>query len=160
MPGPKKHAADGCHQCLKEDPVDLLAACRAVGLRRTQLLENVLEVLRAHPEPVKIGDLLKARGIRGTCDPATLYRLLLRLETKGLVRRIGLHERAAHYTLHRAHHHDYVVCRECGDVATLKMDCPVEKLETEVARRTGFREVYHELQFYGVCPRCAGKKSA
>jgi Fe2+ or Zn2+ uptake regulation protein len=160
MVGPKKHHATDCQQCRQEPPVDLLAACRAVGLRRTQLLENVLEVLRTHPEPVKIGGLLKARGIRGTCDPATLYRLLQRLEAKGIVRRIGLHERAAHYTLHRAHHHDYVVCRECGDVATLKMACPVEKLENEVGRRTGFREVYHELQFYGVCPQCAGSKSA
>jgi Fur family ferric uptake transcriptional regulator len=34
------------------------------------------------------------------------------------------------------------------------MACPVEKLEREVGRRTGFREVYHELQFYGVCPQC------
>jgi Fur family ferric uptake transcriptional regulator len=137
-----------------ETPAALLAACRAAGLRRTQLLERVLAVLQAREEPVNIGDLRQARGIRGACDPATLYRLLQRLETIGLVRRIGLHERAAHFALHRAHHHDYVVCRECGDVAALPMACPVEKLEREVGRRTGFREVYHELQFYGVCPQC------
>jgi len=159
MAGHPKHQNSSCQQCGQETPAELLAACRAAGLRRTQLLENVLEVLRTHAEPVKISGLLQARGIRGTCDPATLYRLLQRLETKGLVRRIGLHERAAHFTLHRAHHHDYVVCRECGDVATLKMDCPVEKLENEVGRRTGFREVYHELQFYGVCPKCSARSA-
>lgn len=137
-----------------ETPAALLAACRAAGLRRTQLLERVLAVLQGRDEPVSIGDLQQARGIRGACNPATLYRLLQRLEAIGLVRRIGLHERAAHFALHRAHHHDYVVCRECGDVAALPMDCPVEKLEREVGRRTGFREVYHELQFYGVCPQC------
>ncbi|HTB62047.1 MAG TPA: transcriptional repressor [Opitutales bacterium] len=137
-----------------ETPAGLLAACRAAGLRRTHLLERVLAVLRQRDEPVNIRDLQQARGIRGACDRATLYRLLQRLEAIGLVRRIGLHERAAHFTLHRAHHHDYVVCRECGDVATLQMACPVEKLEREVGRRTGFQEIYHELQFYGVCPRC------
>jgi Fur family transcriptional regulator, ferric uptake regulator len=160
MAGPKKHRVTGCEKCGIEQPGDLLAACRAVGLRRTQLLQNVLEVLRTRAEPIKIGDLVQARGIRGTCDPATLYRLLQRLESHGLVRRIGLHERAAHFALRRAHHHDYVVCRQCGDVATLDMDCPAEKLEAAVERRTGFREVDHELQFYGVCPRCAAARSA
>jgi Fur family ferric uptake transcriptional regulator len=159
MAGPKKHDSAGCQKCGRETPAELLAVCRAAGLRRTHLLENVLEVLRTHSEPIKIGDLVLAKGIRGTCDPATLYRLLERLESRGIVRRIGLHERAAHFTLRRAHHHDYVVCRECGDVATLDMDCPAEKLETEVGRRTGFREIYHELQFYGVCPRCAAKSA-
>jgi Fe2+ or Zn2+ uptake regulation protein len=138
----------------------LLAACRAAGLRRTRLLERVLRVLQMHPAPVSTGELLAARGIAGACDPATLYRLLQRLEEKGLVRRIGLHERSAHYALRRDHHHDYVVCRECGDVELLKMECPVERLEREVGRRTGFREIYHELQFYGICPQCSREISA
>jgi Fur family transcriptional regulator, ferric uptake regulator len=138
----------------------LLAECRAAGLRRTRLLERVLRALQAREQPVNIGELLATRGIAGACDPATLYRLLQRLEEKGLVRRIGLHERAAHYALRRAHHHDYVVCRDCGDIELLEMDCPVEKLEREVGRRTGFQKVYHELQFYGVCPDCGGKGGA
>jgi Fur family ferric uptake transcriptional regulator len=124
------------------------------------LLERVLRVLQMHPAPVSTGELLAARGIAGACDPATLYRLLQRLEEKGLVRRIGLHERSAHYALRRDHHHDYVVCRECGDVELLKMECPVERLEREVGRRTGFREIYHELQFYGICPQCSREISA
>ncbi len=133
----------------------LLTACRAAGLRRTRLLERVLRVLQMRPEPVNTQELLAARGIAGACDPATLYRLLQRLEEKGLVRRIGLHERSAHYALRRDHHHDYVVCRKCGDVELLKMECPVERIEREVGRRTGFREIDHELQFYGICPQCS-----
>lgn len=146
---------DGCQTCAAETPAELLAACRAAGLRRTHLLRRVLEVLHGRAAPVSIVELLGAKGVRGVCDPATLYRLLQRLEEKGLVRRIGLHERAAHYTLRRGqHHHDYVVCRKCGDVELLEMACPAEKLEQEVGRRTGFTEVDHELQFYGVCPKC------
>ncbi len=145
----------GCKICAEEPPADLLAACRAAGLRRTHLLRRVLDVLQRRAAPVSIRQLATTRAIRDICDPATLYRLLQRLEAKGLVRRIGLHERAAHFTLRRGHHHDYVVCRECGDVALLEMECPAEKLEREVGRRTGFKEVDHELQFYGVCPKCS-----
>ncbi len=148
------HAEASCKICAEEPPAALLAACRAAGLRRTHLLRRVLEILQRQSAPVSIRELSAARGVRDDCDPATLYRLLQRLEAKGLVRRIGLHERAAHYTLRRGHHHDYVVCRECGDVALLDMACPAQKLEREVGRRTGFKDVDHELQFYGVCPKC------
>jgi len=152
------HSANSCKICAEEPLDELLAACRAAGLRRTHLLLRVLEVLQRQTAPVSIRELSTTRSIRDDCDPATLYRLLQRLETKGLVRRIGLHERAAHYTLRRGHHHDYVVCRECGDVALLDMACPAQKLEREVSRSTGFKNVDHELQFYGVCPKC-GKKA-
>jgi Fur family ferric uptake transcriptional regulator len=148
------HHGAGCKVCAEEAPTDLLAACRAAGLRRTHLLRRVLDVLQSKAAPVSIRELLAAKGVQGVCDPATLYRLLQRLEEKGIVRRIGLHERAAHFTLRRGHHHDYVVCRQCGDVALLDMDCPAEKLERAVGRRTGFTDVDHELQFYGVCPKC------
>jgi len=151
------HAETSCKFCAEESPADLLAACRTAGLRRTHLLRRVLEVLQRQAAPVSISELSSSRGVRGDCDPATLYRLLQRLEAKGLVRRIGLHERAAHYTLRRGHHHDYVVCRECGDVALLDMACPAQKMEHEVGRRTGFKAVDHELQFYGVCPKCGTK---
>lgn len=152
------HSA-GCKVCAEETAPDLLAACRSAGLRRTHLLRRVLDVLQSKAAPVSIRELQAAKGVQGVCDPATLYRLLQRLEEKSIVRRIGLHERAAHFTLRRGHHHDYVVCRQCGDVALLDMDCPAEKLEQAVGRRTGFTDVDHELQFYGVCPKCskAGK---
>jgi len=150
----RHHVEPGCKVCAEESPAALLAACRAAGLRRTHLLRCVLDALQGRAAPVSIQELLTTRGIRDSCDPATLYRLLQRLEEKGFVRRIGLHERAAHYTLDRGHHHDYVVCRECGDVALLDMACPAQKLEREVGRRTGFKDVDHELQFYGICPDC------
>lgn len=146
--------------CVERTLPALLADCRAAGLRRTQLLKHVLKVLVDRKEPVSIQQLLSARGIAGTCDPTTLYRLLQRLEEKGLVRRIGLHERAAHYTLPQDHHHDYVVCGSCGEVEVLAMKCPVEQLEREVGRRTGFKGVYHELLFYGVCPQCDATDTA
>lgn len=138
----------------------LLAACRAAGLRRTQLLRHVLRVLVERQQPVNTRQLLNTRGIAGACNPATLYRLLQRLEEKGLVRRIGLHERAAHYTLPHDHHHDYVVCGTCGEVEVLAMKCPVEQLERQIGRRTGFKKIYHELLFYGVCPQCDATEAA
>ncbi len=51
-------------------------------------------------------------------------------------------------------HHDYLICGDCGTIEKLEMSCPVEALEEEVARRSGYRRIYHELEFFGTCPSC------
>ncbi|MGF1449798.1 MAG: Fur family transcriptional regulator [Opitutales bacterium] len=136
----------------------LVDRCRAAGLRRTYLLEAVLRALDGAEGPLSINALLAHPDIQGHCDPATLYRLLSRLEDKGLARRVGLHERAAHFVLHHPEcHHDLLICVKCGKVQALPMECPVEQLEAEVAHRTGFTKLYHELQYYGQCPDCASR---
>ena len=132
---------------------NILAQCREKGMRRTKLLRGTLTFLLTQNEPVSIQQILSE--INEDCDPASLYRLLHKLETLSIVRRIGLHDRAAHFLLTGgSEHHDYVVCTECGKVQPLGMDCPVHQLEKTVSRETGFSEVYHELQFYGCCPDC------
>ncbi len=133
----------------------LVERCREAGLRRTYLLEAVLRILESAEGPLSINSLLEHSSIHGHCDPATLYRLLSRLEDKGLVRRVGLHERAAHFILHEpGRHYDFVICVDCGKVQTLAMECPVVGMESEVAERTGYTDLYHELQYYGHCPDC------
>lgn len=104
---------------------------------------------------MSLGDLGEADALAGVCDQATLYRLLNRLEGKGLVRRLGLHDRAAWFVFkYPGEHQDFLICNECGSIETLKMSCPVEALEAEVAKKSGFKGIYHELEFFGLCPAC------
>lgn len=136
-----------------------LERCRQGGLRRTDALVRLLTVLAEAAGPVSIRVLAEHPELLGACNQATLYRLLARLESIGVVRRLGLHERSAHFILVDGHgHHDYVICTECGQIAVLEMACPVHALEEEVARQTGFGGLYHELQFYGTCRRCQGAR--
>jgi Fur family ferric uptake transcriptional regulator len=30
----------------------------------------------------------------------------------------------------------------------------VEALEKQIEKQSGFRKLYHELEFYGLCPKC------
>ncbi len=133
----------------------LLERCRAKGLRRTFLLRKVLSRLVSHDHPLSIPTLLADEEVAEACDPATLYRLMERLESHQIVRRVGLHERAAHYYLNLPQQHrDFLVCVECGLVQALKLSCPIGEFDEEVSRSTGFSEVFHELQFYGRCRTC------
>ncbi|MDE0826961.1 MAG: transcriptional repressor [Akkermansiaceae bacterium] len=135
---------------------DTLARCRDAGLRCTKALEELLAALLHAKGPVTLVDLAESPPLASLCDKATLYRLLLRLTDKGIVRRLGLHERAAYFTLIiPGDHRDYLICTQRGSIASINAPCPVHELEEEIRTTTGFQGLYHELKFFGVCPKCA-----
>lgn len=135
---------------------DTIERCREAGLRRTKALEELVTTLLEKERPMTLGELAASPRLIEQCDKATVFRLLQRLTEKGIVRRLGLHERAAYFTLLQpGHHHDYLICTQCGTIEAIDAPCPVHKLEEEIRKNTGFQGLYHELEFFGICPKCA-----
>lgn len=135
---------------------DLLAKARSSGLRRTKALEAILTCLAGHNRPMTLAELTSCGHLAEQCDKATVFRLLQRLTEKGMVRRLGLHERAAYFTLLLPGvHRDYLICTDCGSIEPIDAPCPVHQLEEEIRQETGFVDLYHELEFFGRCPKCA-----
>lgn len=129
---------------------------RNSGLRRTKALEELITTLLESERPMTLAELAGSRRLAGQCDKATVFRLLHRLAEHGVVRRLGLHERAAYFTLLvPGKHSDYLICTSCGSIEAIKAPCPVHQLEDEIREKTGFRNLYHELEFFGICPNCA-----
>jgi Fur family ferric uptake transcriptional regulator len=140
-----------------ETPIkQTISRCRALGLRRTKALEELLSTLIENPSPMTLADLASSERLTGLCDKATVYRLLQRLTEHGIIRRLGLHERAAYFTLLQpGKHSDYLICTGCGKIEAIQAPCPVHELENEIREKTGYQGLYHELEFFGTCPRCA-----
>lgn len=131
--------------------------CREAGLRRTKALEELIATLLENDRPMTLAELASSPRLAEQCDKATVFRLLQRLASHGIVRRLGLHERAAYFTLLvPGRHSDYLICTRCGRIEAIKAPCPVHQLEEEIRRNTGYRNLYHELEFFGICPQCAG----
>ncbi len=152
----KKHA----HTKTSRDPECLL--CQALdrarerGLRMTKALEDVLRMLIDANKPLTLADIAESKQLTSHADRATVFRLLTKLENLGISRRLGLHDRAAYYTMiFPGEHNDYLVCTECGRIDRLDIECPVEELEAQIAKKSKFTELYHELMFFGRCPKCA-----
>lgn len=134
-----------------------IARCRDLGLRRTKALEELLGTLHDAPRPMTLTELVASERLSNQCDKATVFRLLQRLTQHGVVRRLGLHERAAYFTLLVPdRHNDYLICTGCGSITAINAPCPVHELEEQIRRQTGYRNLYHELEFFGLCPACAG----
>jgi len=135
----------------------IISRCRAEGLRRTAALEQLLTTLLESDCPMTLAELADSPRLANQCDKATVFRLLQRLADKGILRRLGLHERAAYFTLLLpGQHRDYLICTQCGSIEPIKAPCPVHELEKEIQFTTGYRNLYHELEFFGTCPECAG----
>ena len=133
-----------------------IARCRDLGLRRTKALEELLATLVESDRPMTLAELSSSKRLTDQCDKATVYRLLQRLTEHGIIRRLGLHERAAYFTLLQpGKHSDYLICTGCGKIEAVKAPCPVHDLEDEIREKTGYQGLYHELEFFGICPSCA-----
>ena len=134
---------------------EVLERCRNAGLRRTKALERLLAILAAAERPMTLAELAASPGLADQCDPATVFRLLHRLVGKAIVRRLGLHERSAYFALLiPGRHQDYLICTGCGSIEAVQAPCPVHHLEEEIRANSGFRNLYHELEFFGTCPKC------
>jgi Fe2+ or Zn2+ uptake regulation protein len=135
---------------------DTIDRCRLAGLRRTKALEELINTLLECERPMTLAELAASDRLADQCDKATVFRLLQRLAEHGVVRRLGLHERAAYFTLLvPGKHSDYLICTKCGSIEAIQAPCPVHQLEEEIRDKTGYRNLYHELEFFGVCPECA-----
>ena len=134
---------------------ETIGRCRMAGLRRTKALEELLTTLLESTRPMTLAELAASPRLADQCDKATVFRLLQRLIEHGLARRLGLHERAAYFTLLLpGSHNDYLICTGCGSIEAITAPCPVHELENEIRAKTGFRNLYHELEFFGLCPHC------
>jgi Fe2+ or Zn2+ uptake regulation protein len=128
---------------------------RVSGLRRTKALEDVIRILIEASGPLTLGDLAESKELKSGADKATVYRLLMKLEERGLIRRLGLHDRSAYYVMiYPGAHNDFLICTKCGVIEALDIACPVEALEKKIAKQSGFSKLYHELEFFGLCPKC------
>ena len=83
---------------------------------------------------------------------ATVYRVLTQFVNAGLAERHHFEGGQAVFELDRGHHHDHIVCEQCGRVEEF-FDETIEKCQSEIASRKGFSITDHSLIIYGRCTR-------
>ncbi len=89
---------------------------------------------------------------------ATIYRVLTQFESAGLVTRHHFESGHAVFELERGHHHDHIVCVQCGKVEEF-YDQIIEDRQNSVVANMGYEIQDHSLVIYGNCknPNCPNK---
>jgi Fur family ferric uptake transcriptional regulator len=81
---------------------------------------------------------------------ATVYRVLTQFEAAGLLVRHHFEGGKAVFELNQGHHHDHLVCLQCGLVEEF-YDPEIERRQEQIARERGFRIQEHSLYLYADC---------
>ena len=130
---------------------------RKAGLKVTLPRLKVLEILGA----AKVHHLTAEDVYRQLLERseeislATIYRVLTQFVDVGLVERHRFEDGQAVFELNRGHHHDHIVCQQCGRVEEF-VDATIEQHQVAIAEQKGFAIEAHTLTIYGRCitPEC------
>lgn len=126
------------------------------GLKNTPGRQAVVSVLAGAEGPVTAEEVYRLLPEDRRASLSTVYRTLSALTQKGLLLRTTGKDGSLAYQLRNSRHRHYLVCTGCGSAVAIS-GCPLEALERSVGAETGFAITGHELELFGLCPRCAKK---
>ena len=127
---------------------------RKAGLKVTLPRVKILEILAgSHGRHMSAEDIYRAL-IEQSEDIglATVYRVLTQFEQAGLLVRHHFDSGKAVFELNEGHHHDHLVCLDCGRVEEF-FDAEIEKRQKAVAQARGFELQDHALALYAACTK-------
>ncbi|PKO58836.1 MAG: ferric iron uptake transcriptional regulator [Betaproteobacteria bacterium HGW-Betaproteobacteria-18] len=85
---------------------------------------------------------------------ATVYRVLTQFEQAGILCRSNFENGKAVFELNEGHHHDHIVCLDCGRVEEF-YDAGIEARQQHIAQAKGFDIEDHSLSLYAHCTKAA-----
>lgn len=122
-------------------------------MRKTKQKEAILGILRgttSHPTADWVYN--EVRKEIPNISLGTVYRNLRLLCQNGEILELDLCGTLSRFDARQDDHYHFR-CQKCGRV--FDVDEPVDKkINGRIARKTGFRVIYHKLEFRGVCREC------
>ena len=127
---------------------------RKAGLKVTLPRMKILEILEtSETRHMSAEDVYKVL-LEGNEEIglATVYRVLTQFEAAGLVSRHHFEGGHSVFEMNEGHHHDHIVCQDCGRVEEF-VDTTIEDRQKTIASNHGFDITTHALIIYGSCRR-------
>lgn len=144
------------HTFMKQSLSSAINHLRSKGYKitkaRSAILEILLEDLKPHDASSIILDLL-AKKVK--VNKTTVYRELDFLIKEKLVRQVFLSGNKSHFEINQENCHHHIVCLECGDIADVTIN--EQKIISMIEKSTKFKVNEHEIEFSGLCDKCAPK---
>jgi Fur family transcriptional regulator, ferric uptake regulator len=127
---------------------------KSTGLKATLPRLKILEIFqKGEPRHMTAEDVFRILLLdRTDIGLATVYRVLLQFEQAGILTRSSFDGGKAVYELNEGHHHDHLVCLDCGKVEEF-FDEEIEKRQKAIAKAKGFVIADHALSLYANCTK-------
>src|SRR5436853_7266747 len=126
------------------------ARCAATGMRMTEQRRVIARVLADAADHPDVEELYRrCVAVDDKISISTVYRTVKLFEDAGIIERHDFREGRARYEQIPDTHHDHLIDLRTGDVVEFRSE-EIERLQTEVARRLGYRLIDHRLELYAV----------
>lgn len=129
---------------------DIEALCAAKGMRMTEQRKTIARVLAAADDHPDVEELYRrCVKVDDRISISTVYRTVRLFEDAGIIERHDFREGRARYEQIPESHHDHLINLRNGEVIEFRSE-EIERLQTEIARKLGYRLVDHRLELYAV----------
>ncbi|MBV8791832.1 MAG: transcriptional repressor [Pseudolabrys sp.] len=126
------------------------ALCVAKGMRMTEQRRIIARVLAAADDHPDVEELYRrCVKVDSNISISTVYRTVKLFEDAGIIERHDFRDGRARYEQSPESHHDHLINLRTGEVIEFRSE-EIERLQTEVARKLGYRLVDHRLELYAV----------
>ncbi len=123
--------------------------CRLTPQRLAML--KILAQKAGHPNIEQIFEGIKADF--PTTSLATIYKTLNLLKDMGEVLELNFPHAGNRYDGYQPYPHPHVVCTRCGQILDSEFPAMAE-FSHKLAQETGYVITHHQLNFFGLCPKC------
>jgi Fur family transcriptional regulator, peroxide stress response regulator len=132
----------------------MLAKLRSRSFRITPQRLAVLRILAVsddHPTAEQVYEKVKAQF--PTTSLATIYKTIALLKELDEVLELGFPDESNRYDGNKPYSHPHVICTKCKKIMDPEF-VDFDQLRDEIGRQTGYRILYHRLDFFGLCQDC------
>jgi Fur family ferric uptake transcriptional regulator len=132
------------------DKRDIEALCSAKGMRMTEQRRVIARVLASSDDHPDVEELYRrCVKVDDHISISTVYRTVRLFEDSGIIERHDFREGRARYETAPEAHHDHLINLRSGEVIEFQSE-EIERLQTEVARKLGYKLIDHRLELYAV----------
>ena len=130
------------------------------GYKMTEQRREILQIFLDQPSPHHLSaedvhSILRSK--ESEIGLATVYRSLELLGSLGILLKIEFGDGCSRYELNTTnpnlHRHHHLICVKCQKVIEFDED-KLDELEAEIAKKSGFSILNHEVKFFGYCREC------
>ena len=126
------------------------ALCAAKGMRMTEQRRVIARVLAQSDDHPDVEELYRrCVKVDDRISISTVYRTMRLFEDAGIIERHDFRDGRARYETSPDIHHDHLINLRTGEIIEFQSE-EIERLQTEVARKLGYRLVDHRLELYAV----------
>lgn len=113
--------------------------------------KSILVLLSKTKGPLTAAEILDIIPANKT----SIYRALYAMMKEGSVSELEFTDRIKRYEITTLGHHHHLICKYCKKIEEVEIEDNFSSQEKDLEKKTGFKSIRHDLEFYGTCDTCS-----